>query len=35
MISDFAASGSNPGIGFEGGQTPITKRFPKKGFRNP
>ncbi|GMH34138.1 hypothetical protein BSKO_01972 [Bryopsis sp. KO-2023] len=30
-----ARTGSNPKIGFEGGQTPIFKRFPKKGFRNP
>ncbi|KAI6118712.1 ribosomal protein L15 [Pisolithus croceorrhizus] len=31
-----ARSGNGkPKAGFEGGQTPITKRFPKKGFVNP
>ncbi|KAF5358116.1 hypothetical protein D9756_001764 [Leucocoprinus leucothites] len=28
-------SGPGPGIAFEGGQTPITKLFPKRGFVNP
>ncbi|KZT56990.1 ribosomal protein L15 [Calocera cornea HHB12733] len=29
-----ARSGSGPRRGFEGGQTPLTRRFPKRGFRN-
>jgi len=29
-----ARSGRGPGIAFEGGQTPITKLFPKRGFIN-
>ncbi|PVU88849.1 hypothetical protein BB561_005670 [Smittium simulii] len=28
------AGNSNPGPGFEGGQTPLTKKFPKRGFTN-
>eukprot|EP00803_Ostreobium_quekettii_P001971 evm.model.scf_3032.2 EVM.evm.TU.scf_3032.2 scf_3032:8000-10035(+) len=35
-IAYFAdSSGPRPKIGFEGGQTPINKRFPKRGFHNP
>jgi len=28
-------SGGGPRVGFEGGQTPIWRRFPKIGFKNP
>jgi large subunit ribosomal protein L15 len=28
-------SGGGPRVGFEGGQTPIWMRLPKRGFRNP
>ncbi len=28
-------SGGKPKVGFEGGQTPIWRRFPKVGFHNP
>lgn len=28
-------SGDNPRIGFEGGQMPIYRRMPKRGFNNP
>lgn len=28
-------SGGKPKVGFEGGQTPIWRRFPKVGFSNP
>jgi len=28
-------SGGKPKVGFEGGQTPIWRRFPKVGFTNP
>lgn len=28
-------SGGKPRVGFEGGQTPIWRRFPKRGFNNP
>lgn len=30
-----ARSGNKPKVGFEGGQTPIWRRFPKHGFTNP
>ncbi|MBS3812395.1 50S ribosomal protein L15 [Candidatus Bipolaricaulota bacterium] len=30
-----ARSGGKPKVGFEGGQTPIWRRFPKVGFHNP
>lgn len=30
-----ARSGGKPKVGFEGGQTPIWRRFPKVGFSNP
>ncbi|RMD81826.1 MAG: 50S ribosomal protein L15 [Candidatus Dadabacteria bacterium] len=30
-----ARSGRNVKIGFEGGQMPIARRLPKRGFRNP
>lgn len=30
-----ARSGGKPHVGFEGGQTPIWRRFPKVGFNNP
>ena len=30
-----ARSGGKPKVGFEGGQTPIWRRFPKVGFTNP
>ncbi|MFP4589751.1 MAG: 50S ribosomal protein L15 [Candidatus Acetothermia bacterium] len=30
-----ARSGGKPKVGFEGGQTPIWRRFPKRGFTNP
>ncbi|KAJ1941923.1 YmL10 [Linderina macrospora] len=29
------AGNGKPGPGFEGGQTPIMRRFPKRGFKNP
>jgi len=29
------ARGTGPRRGFEGGQTPLTQRFPKRGFHNP
>lgn len=29
-----ARSGSNKGPGFEGGQTPLQRRLPKRGFKN-
>ena len=28
-------AGRSPKIGFEGGQTPLRQRVPKRGFRNP
>jgi len=28
-------AGRNPKFGFEGGQTPLKKRAPKRGFHNP
>ncbi|CAL5228189.1 g11273 [Coccomyxa viridis] len=30
-----ARTGRNPKLGFEGGQTPLKKRAPKRGFHNP
>lgn len=30
-----ARSGDNPRIGFEGGQMPLYRRMPKRGFNNP
>ncbi len=30
-----ARSGGNPAIGFEGGQMPLHRRLPKRGFKNP
>jgi large subunit ribosomal protein L15 len=30
-----ARSGGNKAKGFEGGQMPLTRRIPKKGFKNP
>jgi large subunit ribosomal protein L15 len=30
-----ARSGSGKGAGFEGGQMPLTRRIPKRGFKNP
>jgi len=30
-----ARSGGNKGKGFEGGQMPLTRRIPKRGFKNP
>lgn len=30
-----ARSGDNPRIGFEGGQMPLFRRMPKRGFTNP
>jgi large subunit ribosomal protein L15 len=30
-----ARSGGTKGNGFEGGQMPLTRRIPKRGFRNP
>ncbi len=30
-----ARSGGTPGRGYEGGQTPLQRRLPKRGFRNP
>lgn len=30
-----ARSGDNPRIGFEGGQMPLYRRMPKRGFSNP
>jgi large subunit ribosomal protein L15 len=32
LKGQLARSGGGPRIGFEGGQTPLTKRIPKKGF---
>ncbi|NLL13510.1 MAG: 50S ribosomal protein L15 [Fibrobacter sp.] len=32
---DRARSGSKTKLYFEGGQTPLTRRIPKKGFRSP
>jgi large subunit ribosomal protein L15 len=29
-----ARSGGNPRIGFEGGQMPLARRLPKRGFNN-
>jgi large subunit ribosomal protein L15 len=31
----LARSGGTKGKGFEGGQMPLTRRVPKRGFRNP
>ncbi len=31
----IARSGGTKGKGFEGGQMPLTRRVPKRGFRNP
>jgi large subunit ribosomal protein L15 len=31
----IARSGGTKGKGFEGGQMPLTRRIPKKGFKNP
>ena len=28
-------AGRNPKLGFEGGQTPLKKRAPRRGFHNP
>ena len=28
-------AGRKPKLGFEGGQTPLRQRVPKRGFRNP
>jgi len=30
-----ARAGSGKGAGFEGGQMPLTRRIPKRGFKNP
>jgi large subunit ribosomal protein L15 len=30
-----ARSGATPSLGFEGGQTPLSKRLPRRGFHNP
>ena len=30
-----ARAGSGKGRGFEGGQMPLTRRIPKRGFKNP
>ena len=30
-----ATSGGTKGKGFEGGQMPLTRRIPKRGFKNP
>ncbi|HPC74939.1 MAG TPA: 50S ribosomal protein L15 [Syntrophales bacterium] len=30
-----ARSGANIRVGFEGGQMPLTRRLPKRGFKNP
>ncbi len=30
-----ARSGGNPAVGFEGGQMPLHRRLPKRGFKNP
>lgn len=30
-----ARSGATPTLGFEGGQTPLSKRLPRRGFHNP
>ena len=30
-----ARSGATPSLGFEGGQTPLAKRLPRRGFHNP
>ena len=30
-----ARSGATPALGFEGGQTPLSKRLPRRGFHNP
>jgi len=29
------STGANHALGFEGGQTPLARRLPKRGFRNP
>ena len=31
----LSRAGNNGRLGFEGGQTPITRRYPKRGFNNP
>jgi large subunit ribosomal protein L15 len=31
----IARSGGTKGMGFEGGQMPLTRRIPKRGFKNP
>ena len=35
MNGQNSRAGPGPGRAFEGGQTPITKLFPKRGFVNP
>lgn len=35
MKGQRARSGGGPRFGFEGGQTPLVRRIPKRGFTNP
>lgn len=34
MQSGVLPAGRNPKLGFEGGQTPLKKKVPKRGFHN-